>query len=108
MVIRCKHFPPLPYQGISIFGMFIFRKECIVTTDLITHEQIHLKQQQEWLFIGFFILYAVEFIYYFIKTHNWDKAYNHISFEREAYANMHSPTYPATRRHFSNYINTSL
>lgn len=66
---------------------FIIVKHPVLKYDarIINHERIHLRQQLEMAVIFFYLWYVLEFLYYFIKTKNVDKAYFSISFEREAY-----------------------
>ena len=52
----------------------------------MNHERIHLKQQLELLLIFFFIWYLTEYLIRLVKYRDSYKAYNKISFEREAYA----------------------
>lgn len=65
---------------------------------IIRHEKIHLRQQAELAILLFYILYAVEFTYHFLKTFNRRKAYYRISFEREAYANENNVSYLNNRK----------
>jgi len=59
---------------------------------LINHEMIHLRQQLELLFFGFFI-------WYFIALYR--KGYMGISFEKEAYSNQYNLNYINERKMFS-------
>ena len=60
---------------------------------VLDHEKIHIRQQQEMLVIGFYILY----VYYWLKglwTYGDSQiAYHSIPFEQEAYANEHDEDY---------------
>jgi len=71
---------------------------------LVNHEKIHLRQQIELLIIPFFIIYVLEFFVRLLYYKNWEKAYNTISFEREAYRNETDLNFLKTRR-FWNFIN---
>ena len=71
----------------------------------INHERIHLKQQEELLVIGFYILY----VYYWIrgmKKYEGSKrqrmlAYRNNPFEREAYQHQMSDIYTMRRKAYA-------
>jgi len=54
---------------------------------LIHHEKIHLRQQIEMLLILFYLWYFIEYFIKLTKYKNHRKAYENISFEKEAFAN---------------------
>lgn len=103
IVIRSKHFPFRPYAGITLFLFIVFRKDARVTASSMRHEMTHFRQQQEWLIVGFVILYYGEMLFYFLRYRNLHTAYRHISFEREAYAHEHDPGYLKRRKLWANY-----
>lgn len=70
---------------------------------LINHERIHFKQQIETLWIGFFIIYFTQFIFYRFKKGNSYEAYMAIPFEKEAYLYEEDFSY-LTRRKLFNWI----
>lgn len=79
----------------SLFGLIFARNSAKPLGGYtINHEAIHFAQQKEWLFIGFFILYLVEFIF---------KGYMNISFEKEAYNNSMDLNYLKSRKRYANY-----
>jgi len=63
----------------------------------LTHERIHMRQQVELLVVFFYVLYFFEWLC---------KAYEDISFEREAYENEGNNDYLKTRKFYSwvNYL----
>lgn len=68
----------------------------------LNHERIHLQQQKECLIIGFYILYAYEYlvnriIYKMYHT----TAYFNIRFELEAYENQTNLKYLDTRKRYA-------
>lgn len=71
----------------SCIGPFIIIRESNYHQEVLNHEYIHYLQQKSMLFIGAYILYALEFIcklfYYKFHVKN---AYINVSFEREAHA----------------------
>ena len=58
------------------------KKEVLIT---LNHERIHLEQQKELWFIGFWILYLLFWVFNIFKYWNFSKAYMQIPFEQEAY-----------------------
>ena len=100
----------LPFKGfgaMNLFGVLFFRKSWIdshntkAVSALLTHERIHSAQMKELLYIGFYIIYLLEWVYrlmFHTKT-----AYRGISFEREAYAHEDDPQYPDTRNRFTQW-----
>ena len=67
------------------------------------HEMIHVKQQRELLYLPFFIWYGIEWLILYFKYHDWNKAYFHIRFEKEAYKYQGDLSYLKWRRHY-NYL----
>lgn len=68
---------------------------------IINHEKIHLRQQVEMLIIFFYLWYLMEFLIKFIKYKNRRKAYENISFEKEAYDNECNLNYLTERKFYS-------
>ncbi|HFS67124.1 MAG TPA: hypothetical protein ENK67_02825 [Flavobacteriia bacterium] len=89
------------YIGLAIFPFIIINKKYKEDIWLINHEKIHLKQQIELLWIGFFIWYIMEFLYRYTQHKNWHKAYQHISFERECNQQETDLNYLKKRKLFS-------
>ena len=102
MVLVFKHFFYKNYVGLSLWP-FIFLKHNTLKEDivLINHEKIHLKQQQELLVVFFYIFYISEWLIRTAIYFDSYKAYQNISFEREAYSNEKNLDYPSERRAFS-------
>ena len=100
-IIRNNILPPKGFKAITIL-CFIFVKKGIELDDNdIRHETIHWEQEKELLFIGFYVLYLLDFLRNLLKFGDWSKAYRNICFEREAYANQTSWFYPEARNHYS-------
>lgn len=87
------------YIAINLFGV-IFAKEHLNHVCL-HHEKIHTAQQKELLFLGFYIIYIIEWGIRLIIYRNLHKAYMKISFEQEAYCNQHNKNYIINRRHYA-------
>jgi hypothetical protein len=66
--------------------------------EIIKHEKIHARQQLEMAWIFFFIWYILEFLIRLVVCRNFMKAYQHLSHEKEAYANEDNPEYLKRRR----------
>lgn len=93
----------IPFKGfsaINLFGVIFARKEYKeLSQRVLNHEAIHTAQMKELLYIGFYIWYLVEWL---IKLCQYGrKAYENISFEREAYAYQNDDTYLKRRKHFA-------
>lgn len=88
-------------MGLSLWP-FIFLKEDSLKADevLINHERIHLKQQRELLILPFYILYISEWLFRTVLYLDSYRAYQNISFEREAYTNEKDMQYLSKRRFF--------
>lgn len=67
----------------------------------INHESIHIQQQQELLIVLFYLIYVLEFIIKLIIYGKPKRAYQNISFEREAYANDTNENYLKTRKRYN-------
>lgn len=90
------------------FYPFIFIKKSWADHELkenlektINHERIHIRQQLELLVLIFYIWYILEFTIRFIIMLNFNKAYEKISFEQEAYINANDFNYLFKRKFWS-------
>ena len=55
----------IPFKGfcaINLFGIIFARKGCKVTPRTINHEKIHTAQMRELGYIGFYVLYFLEWL----------------------------------------------
>jgi len=102
MILVFRHFFYKNYVGLSLWP-FIFLKTNALKTDatLINHEKIHLRQQQELLIIPFYFLYISEWLVRTIWYLDSYRAYQNISFEREAYQKENQSDYLAIRKPYS-------
>lgn len=86
VVIENDFIPFKGYKCINLFGvMFVRRGVCLTDSD-IRHEAVHTEQMKRLWYVGFYVQYVAEFIYYLLEYRDWRKAYRSVSFEREAYA----------------------
>jgi len=75
--------------------------DLVTSRTLLNHERIHARQQQEMLWIFFFIGYILEYLVRLSLYLDHRKAYRSISFEREAFEYEDDPEYLIRRRAFS-------
>lgn len=88
-------------MGLSLWPFIIVKEDSLKADEvLINHERIHLKQQRELLILPFYIIYLVEWLIRTVLYLNSYRAYQNISFEREAYANEKDMQYLSKRRTF--------
>ena len=101
MIVVFKHLFYSNYVGLS-FWPFIFVKHQLLKSDaaLINHERIHLRQQLELLVVPFYVLYALEWLCRTVRYLDGYRAYQNLSFEREAYAHEEDLSYLERRRPF--------
>ena len=98
---------PFPgFRSFNFFGIVFVRKSEMdsLSGKSFNHEAIHTAQMKELWYIGFYLLYFLEWLYRVIfhtKT-----AYRGISFEREAYQNEGDLNYLETRKRFAQWDKT--
>ncbi|EFL46789.1 hypothetical protein [Prevotella disiens] len=97
-VFRTKHFPAKNYDAINILGMLFVHPDVKLEPELINHERIHTHQMFEMLILPFYLWYVIEWAIRCFLPH---RAYLNISFEREAYANMHNLHYLKHRKPYA-------
>ncbi len=109
MIVVFKHFFYRNYVGLSLWPFIILKSTALKEDQvLINHERIHLRQQAELLIIPFYLLYLMEWVVRSVLYLDFYKAYQNISFEREAYKNEKDLNYIDNRpafaffRYFSN------
>lgn len=99
MILISKYLVPRGYVGMTFFPFVILKKRSLKDdVILVNHENIHLKQQIEFLVVPFFVWYGIEFLVRLVHYKKWSLAYRNISFELEAYANEHDLEYLRSRR----------
>lgn len=94
--------PLIPFKGftvINLLGFLFVRKDIALSPRILTHESIHTAQMQELGYIVFYIWYVVEWAIKLFKYGR--KAYENISFEREAYTYQYDSTYLKRRKHYA-------
>lgn len=92
--------PVKGFKAINLFGVLFVRNGFRMSDVDINHEGIHTAQMKELLYIGFYLLYVLEWLCKLLVYWNGKKAYHAISFEREAYWWQHRKNYLETRKHY--------
>lgn len=98
----------IPFKGfaaINLFGIIFARKEYKPLSDrTLRHEAIHTEQMRELGYIGFYILYLLEWLYRLPKQcRTGQSAYRNISFEQEAYRKQNRKFYLSNRKPFAQW-----
>ncbi|MBT8183282.1 MAG: hypothetical protein KJN76_00460 [Eudoraea sp.] len=102
MILIIKHLFHKNYVGLTLWPFIILKNGHLKEdTVLINHERIHLKQQLELFILPFYIFYLAEWLIRTLFYLNSYKAYQNISFEREAYSNEKDINYLKQRKPFS-------
>lgn len=94
----------LPFKGFSAvtIGEWVFvRKSTRVTTTLIQHESIHVRQWRECLYVLFPLIYRLSYLWQLARRRNFNEAYRNVCFEREAYAHQKEEGYLNNRKLFA-------
>ena len=102
MILIFRHFFYWNYVGLSLWP-FIFLRHPSLRDDavLINHERIHLRQQAEMLVVFFYLWYLCEWLVRSLAYRDFYRAYQNISFEREAYARERELGYLGRRQPYA-------
>lgn len=87
--------------AVTLFPFILVRSELMDDDILINHESIHIEQYKELLFLGFFLIYAYDFMKAIFSGHSWESAYHEIRLEKEAYAHEADKDYLKSRRRYN-------
>lgn len=87
------------YKAINLFGVLFARKGSKIDESVINHESIHSAQIRELCYILFYVWYFIEWVMK-LFVYGSDAYYN-VSFEKEAYINMHNKEYVKNRKHYT-------
>lgn len=102
MRIICNRFIPFKgFKAINLFGVVFAREGLTMTPHDINHEKIHTAQMRELWYIGFYILYLLEWIYRLVF--HTRTAYRGISFEVEAYCHQFDYKYLSNRERYAQW-----
>lgn len=92
------------YGAINLFGILFAKRGMDITKEVVNHEEIHSAQLRELLFIPFYIVYVAEWLWRLVQQRgDTYRAYQSISFEREAYTHASDLDYLRRRRHFAQW-----
>lgn len=101
-IIYNRFIPFKGFSAINLFGVIFAREECRpITPYCINHEKIHSTQMKELLYVGFYLLYFIEWLYRVIF--HFKTAYRGISFEVEAYQYQYNYSYLKRRKRFAQW-----
>lgn len=101
--IYTNHFPAKGFTAITVLLWCFIRRDKAekYTAKVEQHENIHLQQEIELLFVVFYILYWLEWLVKLVIYRDRTKAYYNISFEQEAYRKEAEDGYLESRRHYA-------
>lgn len=90
----------IPFDGFAAINIcgYVFTKKNSLSDVTLNHEEIHTLQMKELWYIGFYLIYLIEWLVYLCMGNSSNNAYHKISFEQEAYAFEKDPNYPSKRK----------
>lgn len=103
-IIRNSILPPNGFAGINLFGVLFVRRDTNVNDRLLAHEAIHTAQMRELAYVGFYIIYVLEWLLRLVL--HTRTAYSGLSFEREARGHQrdkHIERYLRERKRFAQW-----
>ena len=100
-IIRNNILPFSGYKAVNLFGLLFVRKNAVLSPQLINHEEIHIAQMREMLYIFFYIWYVLEWLIRLICYWNNDLAYHNVGFEKEAFIQQGDTDYLKSRKLFA-------
>lgn len=99
-IIKNKLIPFPGFSAMVLFGVIWTRKDSL-NAQTLRHESIHLAQERELWYIGYILLYGLEYLWRLFQHRNGHTAYKNIRFEREAYGNEDNWGYLLKREKFA-------
>lgn len=100
-VIHNRYIPLRGFLAINLFGCIFVRHGARLGIRDMNHEYIHTMQQQEMLFVFFYVWYATEWLLRLVIYRDPMRAYRSLLFEREAYMHQYDMDYRRRRKHFA-------
>lgn len=100
-IIENKYLPLKSYKAMNICGLLFVRKGYTLRDVDYNHEAIHTAQWKELWYLGFLLLYIIDFLRKWMKYKQWHSAYRLVIFEQEAYNNQWNADYLDNRRRFA-------
>lgn len=98
-IVYNRFIPFKGFRAINLFGVIFARKGSVITPRTINHEKIHTAQMRELGYIGFYVLYFVEWLIRLVVATK--TAYRGIRFEREAYEHQYDYKYLESRKRYA-------
>lgn len=114
-IIKNNYLPPVKkMRCVNLFGLLFVRNGFEPSSYDINHEAIHSAQMKELWYVGFYLVYFLEYIYRLpgciidctggtLGRSVWYSAYQRISFEREARKYAMNLTYLTSRKRFAQW-----
>lgn len=102
--IHNNYIPFKGFKAINLFGVCFVRIPHKMTPHDYNHEKIHTAQMKELWYVGFYLLYFIEWLVRLVISPS--TAYRGISFEREAYDNQYDYDYLKSRKRFAQWRRT--
>ena len=99
-VVKNRFIPPIGFSYVNLFGVLFTRRDRLISSVELNHEQIHTEQMKEMLYVFFYLWYLIEWFVRLIMLRDSHKAYRSISFEQEAYSNQENLTYLEGRKRY--------
>lgn len=96
IIVTSKFLVPPTAAAWVLWPFIIFKKEEYKTPERINHERIHIRQCNETLVVGFYVIYIINFVVNLILMNR--KPYRSILFEREAFENEDFVAYLEDRK----------
>ena len=100
-VVKNRFIPPIGFAYVNLFGVLFTRRDRLISSVELNHEQIHTEQMKEMLYVFFYLWYLIEWFVRLIMLRDSHKDYRAISFEQEAYTNQYDLTYLEGRKRYS-------
>lgn len=102
IVVVSKNLLAKKFNGIALWPFIIVRNKHLLNDKVfMNHERIHLQQQVELLILPFYLWYFLEYLLRYWSCGDPYRAYQNLSFEREAYSNESDMNYCEHRRFWS-------
>lgn len=100
-IIHNHYIPFKGFKAINLFGVCFVRIPNKMTPHDYNHEKIHTAQMKELWYVGFYLLYFIEWLARLVFAPS--TAYRGISFEVEAYDNQYNYDYLKSRKRFAQW-----
>jgi len=88
-------------RGITIYPFIFISDEFSDDTRMLNHEKIHMEQYKELLWIGFVVLYVLNWLFLFCKYWDFELSYRSVMFESEAYNHDDDQDYLSNRKSYA-------